>query len=50
MLPKQTGIYKYAIKLVNSKQPFYGLIYSLDSVELKTLKINIKTRLANSFF
>ena len=33
-LPKHTGINNYAIKLVNSQQPFYKLIYSLELVEL----------------
>ena len=49
MLLKYAGINGYAIKLENSKQPFYRPSYSLSSVELKTLKTYIKTNLANSF-
>ena len=32
-----------------SKQPPFGLIYSLSPIELKTLKTYIKTNLANDF-
>ena len=49
MLPEHTGINKHAIKLEDGKQPSYGPIYSLNLVELKTLKTYIKTNLANSF-
>ena len=48
-LPKHTGIIKHAIELVDGQQPLYGPIYSLEPVELKTLKAYIKTNLANSF-
>ena len=46
---KQTGVNKHAIKLEESKQPSYRPIYSLGLVELNTLKIYIKTNLANGF-
>ena len=49
VLPKHTKINKYIIKLQKDKQPPYNLIYSLSLVELKTLKIYIKTNLANGF-
>ena len=48
-LPKNTGINKYAIKLQNSKQPFYRLIYSLGPVELETLKTYIKIHVKTGF-
>ena len=48
-LSKNTGINEYAIKLEEDKQPSFGLIYSLRPVELETLKIYIKTNLANGF-
>ena len=40
---------EHAIKLEEGKQPFFGPIYSLEPVELETLKIYIKTNLANNF-
>ena len=40
---------KHAIKLEESKQPPFGPIYNLSSVELETLKTYIKTNLANGF-
>ena len=40
---------EHTIKLEKSKQPLFGSIYSLSSVELETLKIYIKTNLANGF-
>ena len=49
MLPECTGIIKHAIELENVKQPSYGSIYSLSPVELETLKMYIKTNLANGF-
>ena len=49
ILFERIGINKHAIKLVDDKQPLYGPIYSLGLVELETLKIYIKTNLANSF-
>lgn len=49
VLPEQIGIKKYAINLVEGKQSYYRVIYSLRSMEFKTLKIYIKTNLANGF-
>ena len=49
MLPEYTKINKHAIKLKDNKQPFYGSIYSLGLVKLKTLNTYIKTNLANNF-
>ena len=48
-LPENTGINEHAIKLEEDKQPSFGSIYSLELVELGTLKIYIKTNLANGF-
>ena len=48
-LPKNTGINKHAIELEEGKQQLFGKIYSLGPVELETLKIYIKTNLANGF-
>ena len=48
-LPKHTGINDHAIELVNSQQPSYRPIYSLEPIELKTLKAYIKTPLVNKF-
>ena len=48
-LPENTGINEYAIKLEESKQPSFGPIYSLGSIELETLKTYIKINLANGF-
>ena len=42
-------ISNHVIKLVNDRQPLYGLIYSLGLVELETLKPYIKNNLANGF-
>ena len=39
----------YTIKLEKGKQPLFSLIYNLELVELKTLKMYINTNLANSF-
>ena len=44
-----TRISHYAIKLVQGKQPPFGLIYSLGQVELKILKTYIENNLANDF-
>ena len=49
VLPEQTWVNEHAIKLEEDKQPPYEPIYSLCLVELKTLKIYIKTSLANGF-
>ena len=39
----------YTIKEEKGKQPFFGLIYSLVSINLETLKTYIKIYLANNF-
>ena len=48
-LPKYIEINNHAIKLVDSQQSPYGPIYSLEPVELKTLKAYIETNLVNRF-
>ena len=48
-LPEHTGINNHTIKLVEDQQPPYGPIYSLELVELETLKTYIETNLANGF-
>ena len=48
-LPEYTGINNHAIKLVDGQQLSYRPIYSLEPVELKTLKAYIETNLANGF-
>ena len=48
-LSKHTNINNHFIDLIDDKQPLYSLIYSLRPVELKTLKSNIETKLANGF-
>ena len=48
-LPENTGMNEHIIELKEGKQPPFGPIYSLGSVELKTLKTYIKTNLANGF-
>ena len=48
-LPKYTGINDHAIEPVEGQQPSYGPIYSLELVELETLKAYIETNLANRF-
>ena len=40
---------EHVIKLKESKQPLFELIYSLEPVELETLKTYIETNLVNSF-
>lgn len=40
-LPKYTGINDHVIKLKEAKQPLYSSIYSLDLIELETLKTGI---------
>lgn len=42
-------IKEYAIKLINNKQPIYRPIYSLEPIELDTLKTYIKINLVNKF-
>ena len=46
---ERTGANEHGIKLEEGKQPPYGPIYSLEPVELKTLKTYIKTNLLNAF-
>ena len=48
-LTKNTGINKHAIELKKGKQSLFGLIYSLELVELEILKTYIKINLANGF-
>ncbi len=48
-LPENTDINKYAIELIEGKQPPYGPIYALSPVELETLKAYIKTHLKTGF-
>ena len=48
-LLKNTGINEYTIKLKKDKQPSFGPNYSLEPVELETLKIYIEINLANGF-
>ena len=48
-LLENTGINEHVIKLKESKQPFFGLIYNLGLLELERLKTYIKTNLANDF-
>ena len=48
-ISKNTEINEHAIKLKKGKQSLFGLIYSLELVELETLKTYIKTNLANNF-
>ena len=48
-LPEYTKINDYSINLLNNKQSPYGLIYSLELMELKTLKTYIKANLASGF-
>ena len=48
-LPKHTEINIHAIDLEEGKQPPYRPIYSLEPMELETLKTYIKTNLANGF-
>ena len=47
LLPETTNLNQYAIMLEKGQQPLYEPIYSLNIVELKTLKSDIKTNLAN---
>lgn len=46
---KQGSINNYLMNLVNNKQIFYSLIYSLELIKLATLKTYIKINLANGF-
>lgn len=48
-LPKNIGINKYAIELIEGKQLPYKPLYSLGPVELEILKAYIKTYLKTGF-
>ena len=48
-LSKNIGINEHAIELVKDKQPPYGPIYSLGSMQLETLKAYIETHLKTGF-
>lgn len=49
VLPKPIEINIHVIDLEKSRQLSYGSIYSLKAIELKILKIYIKTNLLNGF-
>ena len=49
VLPKRNKLNKYSINLENGKQQLYRPIYSLDLIELETLKTYIKTYLKTGF-
>ncbi len=48
-LPEHTGMNEHTIELIEGKQPSYGSIYTLNPVELETLKTYIKTHLKTGF-
>ena len=48
-LLEYTKINDHATKLVDNWQPLYALIYSLEPMELETLKVYIKNNLFNDF-
>lgn len=48
-LPEYIRINDYIIELINSKQPLYRPIYSLNLVKFETLKTYIKINLVISF-
>ena len=49
ILPEQTDLNEYVIKLEGNKQLPYKPIYSLSPVELETLKVYIETNLKTGF-
>lgn len=49
VLPEQTNLNEYYIKMESDEQPSYKPIYNLRLVELKTLKAYIKTHLKTGF-
>ena len=49
VLPEQIEFNQHVIELKEGKQPLYGLIYSLDLVELEILTTYIKTHLKTEF-
>ncbi len=48
-LPENTSMNEHVIKLIKGKQPPYRLIYTLNPMELKTLKTYIETYLKTRF-
>lgn len=48
-LSKNTDTNEHAIELVEDKQPFYGSIYTPNSVKLEILKTYIETHLKTGF-
>lgn len=48
-LPKYNEINNYSITLISSQQPPHWDVYSLELIELKTLKAYIETNLINGF-
>ena len=48
-LPKNTGINKHVIELIEGEQPPHGSIYNLGLVELETLNTYIETHLKTGF-
>ena len=49
VLPEYTELNEHAINLEDGKQSSYKPIYSLDSIELETLKIYIEIHLKTGF-
>ena len=49
VLPKCTELNEHAINLEHDREPLYGPIYSLELVELETLKTYIETHLKTGF-
>ena len=49
-LPENTGINEYTIELIDGKQSPYRPIYSLEPIELETLKAYIETHLKTGLF
>ncbi len=48
-LPEHTGINDHIIELVDNRQYLYDLIYSLNPIEIETLKAYLKYNRANGF-
>ena len=46
---KHIKIYNYTVTLIDNEQFLYAFIYSLSTIELKTLETYIKNNLANNF-
>lgn len=49
ILSEKASINNFSINVVDNKQQLQQLIYSLDLVEFKSLKIDIKTTIAKVF-